>query len=237
MLVELPFRDDQTATVMDIQFSHDLDVALHSVIEPGRAVPMRSYMRDQFNFLGIPTPQRRMVTRPLFTSIEYAEADVLLAYAVELWKREQREYQYAALDLLQMHWKKLGTSDIPSLITLAQEKAWWDTVDGMAGIVSDVLRHGHEGMDVAVEHRSFWIRRLAMLHQLGWRDRVDEDRLFSYALKLAGEKEFFIQKAIGWALRDYARYSPEQVIRFTQANIKRLAPLSYREANKHLKLE
>jgi 3-methyladenine DNA glycosylase AlkD len=79
-----------------------------------------------------------------------------------------------------------------------------------------------------------WVRRIALLHQLGWRDKTDRDRLFSYTLMRAHEKEFFIQKAIGWALRDYARHAPQAVREFISAEKGSLSPLSYREANKHL---
>jgi 3-methyladenine DNA glycosylase AlkD len=79
-----------------------------------------------------------------------------------------------------------------------------------------------------------WVRRIAMLHQLAWRDRVDAQRLFSYALELSDENEFFIQKAIGWALRDYAWHQPETVREFILSEKSRLPPLSFREANRNL---
>ena len=75
-----------------------------------------------------------------------------------------------ALDLLAMHWKALNTEDIPALLELVQEKSWWDTVDALAGIIGDVLRHRHDYMDDALRHHNFWMRRIALLHQLGWRD-------------------------------------------------------------------
>ena len=89
-------------------------------------------------------------------------------------------------------------------------------------------------MDQALLHDDFWMRRIALLHQLGWRGETDTERLYSYCLRLAHEKEFFIQKAIGWALRDYARHDPQAIRRFTEAHRQQLAPLTYREASKHL---
>ena len=89
-------------------------------------------------------------------------------------------------------------------------------------------------MDEAIADPDFWIRRIALLHQLGWREHTDAARLFSYCTALAHEKEFFIQKAIGWALRDYARHAPDAILEFTARNRALLSPLSYREANKHL---
>lgn len=194
---------------------------------------MRSYMRDQFIFLGIPTPQRRAAIQPLLRLIKGAAPGQLMQLAEELWTRPQREYQYVALDMLAVYWRSLDASHLPALLALAQEKSWWDTVDGIAGIVGDVLRHEHHDMDEALQHENFWVRRVAMLHQLGWRQHIDEDRLYAYALALAHEKEFFIQKAIGWALRDHARHDAGSVHAFTDRHRDRLSALSYREANKH----
>jgi 3-methyladenine DNA glycosylase AlkD len=164
------------------------------------------------------------------------DAAALLRLADELWERPEREFQYLALDMLAMHWKQFGLDNIAQLESFALRKSWWDTVDGLAGIIGKVLRYGHEGMDQAVHHDSFWIRRIAMLHQLGWRSKTDEMRLFRYALALSHENEFFIQKAIGWALRDYARHAPDNVSQFLVENRRTLPRLSVREAAKHLLL-
>lgn len=220
---------------MNQQFQFDLDQALLGVASAERARAMRAYMRDQFDFLGVPTPQRRLVLKPMLKQLKGCTPPQLLEYARQLWQRREREYQYVALDMLSMHWKAFSADDLPGLLALAQDKSWWDSVDGCAAIIGDILRYTHEGMDLAVQHNNMWVRRIAILHQLGWREKTDRERLFSYALQLAHEKEFFIQKAIGWALRDYARHDPEAVRRFTQEQQGHLSALSYREANKHLK--
>jgi len=219
---------------MTTDFLKQLDGAIAPAIQPQRAAGMRAYMRDQYDFLGIPTPERRAAAKSLLKQFKGNGADALLKQAQVLWDLPQREYQYIALDLLAMHWKELQVEDITALLVLAQNKSWWDTVDGIAAIVGKVLRGSHSGMDAALDHDNMWVRRIAMLHQLGWRDNTDQHRLFSYALKLAHEKEFFIQKAIGWALRDYARHSPNEVRTFTLSEKSRLSALSYREANRHL---
>jgi 3-methyladenine DNA glycosylase AlkD len=216
----------------------DLLAALHAVLaplaDPARAPAMRAYMRDQFDYLGIPTPQRRFAAKPMLREFKGDAPEILLQCASELWEQPLREYQYIAIDLLAMHWKQLDVTHLSALFSLVQRKSWWDTVDGLAGIVSDVLRHRHDGMDDALNHNNFWMRRIALLHQLGWRDKTDADRLYAYCLALAHEKEFFIQKAVGWALRDYARHAPDEVRDFTQRHQARLSALSFREANKHL---
>ena len=194
---------------------------------------MAAYMRDQFEFLGIGTPTRRAATKPLYQGLKSHSADELIGLAQILWRFPEREYQYAAIDLLAMHSNKLDAAHVPILMELVQSKSWWDTVDALASVIGKVLRYGHDGMDQAIVHQNMWARRVAILHQLGWHDKTDEALLFSYSLQCAHEKEFFIQKAIGWALRDYARHDPQAVREFTVAKKATLSPLSYREANKH----
>lgn len=214
--------------------TQDIISALAPLADPARAPAMRAYMREQFDFLGIPTPMRRAAIRPVSRSMRSAPAADLIALARELWSLPQREYQYAALDILAQNWRALSSSELPELIALARNKSWWDSVDAVAAIVGDVLRGGHELMDGALADPDFWVRRIALLHQLGWRERTDEGRLFRYALSCAHEREFFIQKAIGWALRDYAWHAPEAVRTFLTGPGNALAPLSRREAGKHL---
>ena len=218
----------------------ELKIALEAVAEPGRAAPMQAYMRDQFVFLGVAAPQRRLAVKALLANLRGVGADVLLEHAQLLWQQPQREYRHVALDMLALHRRQLGVEHLPALLGLARQRAWWDSVDGMAGIVGDVLQaelrrrgDGHAHMDAALQHEDFWLRRIAMLHQLGWRADTDAGWLFDAALALAHEEEFFIRKAIGWALRDYARHAPAEVLAFATEHRLQLSPLSYREALKH----
>ncbi|MBV8633409.1 MAG: DNA alkylation repair protein [Burkholderiaceae bacterium] len=215
-------------------FQNELDALLRPVVQSGRAPAMRAYMRDQFEFMGIATPDRRAAAKALLKRYKGASAEMLLATAQSLWELPQREYQYVALDLLAMHYRALGPEHIPVLLEFVQRKSWWDTVDGLAAIIGDILNGRHDHMDGAINHQDFWVRRIAILHQLGWREKVDAQRLFNYALSQGHEKEFFIQKAIGWALRDYARHAPDLIRDFVATNKNRLAPLTVREAAKHL---
>ncbi|MDO8071411.1 DNA alkylation repair protein [Janthinobacterium sp. SUN176] len=218
----------------------ELKAALEAVAEPGRAGPMQAYMRDQFVFLGVAAPQRRLAARGLLAGLQGIGADALLEHAQLLWQQPEREYQHVALDMLALHRRQLGIEHLPALLALARQRAWWDSVDGMAGIVGEVLQaerqrggDGHAHMEAALRHDDFWLRRIAMLHQLGWRAETDAAWLFGAALALAHEDEFFIRKAIGWALRDYARHAPEAVTAFADAHRQQLSALSYREALKH----
>ncbi|WP_460533022.1 DNA alkylation repair protein [Chitinimonas naiadis] len=222
-------------------FVDQVQALLRPVADPQRAGPMRAYMREQFPFLGLPTPVRRATLRPLLKAQTGADAAALLRHAAALWALPEREYQYVAVDLLARHWKRLGMDDIDALLALVQQKSWWDTVDGLAGVVGDIVHaaslvdtNAQGSMDVALHHPNLWVRRIAMLHQLGWRADVDEQRLFHYARVLAPEPNFFIRKAIGWALRDYAHHAPATVRDFLAQQRALLSPLSLREAGKHL---
>jgi 3-methyladenine DNA glycosylase AlkD len=227
--------------VRGTEFTQQIVATLAPLAQAERALEMRRYMREKFDFLGIPMPERRRATNPLVRSFPAADSADILSSARRLWLLPQREYQYVAVDLLARHWKCLGPQDLPDLLQLAQRKSWWDSVDGLAGVVGDLVRRErvvepkyHQEMDRAIRADNLWVRRIAMLHQLGWRGETDTARLFSYATRLAPEGDFFIQKAIGWALRDYAKHDGRAVQSFLEKMRGRLSTLSHREAARHL---
>ncbi|MGB2901805.1 MAG: DNA alkylation repair protein [Candidatus Dechloromonas phosphoritropha] len=228
----------QAATTPE-QLVAQIQHTLSALADPARAASMRAYLRDQFRFLGIPTPARRAALSPLL-KVDFDQKRLLTA-ADQLWRLPEREYRYAAIDLLARHVGRLGLSAVAPMLALAQREPWWETVDGLAGIVGDVLRAARRNdpdaqvtMDTALLHECLWVRRIAMIHQLGWRLETDSGRLFAYAETLAPEGDFFIRKAIGWALRDYARWQPQQVRNFVAAIGGRLLPLSAREATRRI---
>jgi len=224
---------------MPEQLAAQIQHTLVALADPARAVAMRAYLRGQFPFLGIPTPARRAALKPLLKAD--FDRNRLLTVADVLWRLPEREYRYAAIDLLARHVGRLDLSAVAPLLALAQREPWWETVDGLAGIVGDVVRAARRNdpdaqatMDAALRHDCLWVRRIAMIHQLGWRLDTDTTRLFAYAEALAPEGDFFIRKAIGWALRDYARWNPQAVRDFVTAMGERLSPLSAREATRRI---
>lgn len=226
---------------MQVETYYDqIQIAFTAQANPENANAMRSYMRDQFSFLGIKTPLRRALIKDLGkVNFDYRQLEQLVR---SLWRLPQREYQYAAIDLLATHKKKVDVSQLSSwlnfMLSLAQEKSWWDSVDGLAAVAGDILfanrtQQSQLHMDSVLRHPNMWVRRIAMTHQLGWRLQTDQERLFGYAKELAHEEDFFIRKAIGWALRDYARWQPEAVGEFVEEHRAQLSNLSVREALKH----
>ncbi len=217
-----------------------IDSALRPLADAQQALPMRAYMLDQFAFLGVRAAPRRQALRGLPRLNTWTAHD-LLALADKLWAAPEREFQYVAVDLLSKYHRQLGMDSVAQLLELVQRKSWWDTVDALAGVVGDIVlraratdAHAQRAMDECLVHPHLWVRRIAMLHQLGWKAQTDQERLFRYALALSGETDFFIRKAIGWALRDHARSQPEAVRRFLENHANQFSGLTRREAGKHL---
>jgi 3-methyladenine DNA glycosylase AlkD len=214
-------------------FAASIQDALHPLADAGRAQAMAAYMKGKFAFLGIQTPARRQAALPIMRAFTGNPVDA----ARELWALPEREYQYVAVDLLRRQNQRLTASDLPALEVLVQDKSWWDTVDGLAPTIGAIVARDPQlvsRMDALIRGPDFWLRRVALLHQLDWKENTDEARLFDYCLHCAGEREFFIRKAIGWALRQYARTNPAAVRHFLDTHRAKLSGLSFREAAKHL---
>jgi 3-methyladenine DNA glycosylase AlkD len=224
------------------QFVLSVQRVLTPLADASKAEQMKTYLLDQFDFLGLPAPVRRQAIKDLGQVVWSSSDDVLLA-AELLWQKPQREYRYTAVDLLRKHSALLHVSHLPVLQTMLLREPWWETVDGLSAVIAEVMHvtvkqkpNEAKVMDAWLKHPSFWVRRSAMLHQLGWRFDTDTPRLFGYAQQLAEEKEFFIRKAIGWALRDYARWNPQAVTDFLVQHRTHMSGLTVREAAKHLTL-
>ena len=219
------------------RFHREVRAALRSLKNAERAAGMRAYMRNQFEYLGVSMPDHRAAVAPLVKRFSPADAAELRMAADGLWQLPEREYQYVATGLLGRHQAILTLDDLPWLLGLVQSKSWWDTVDSLVKTIGPVVRRagakGKRAMDAAIKHDNFWVRRIAMLHQLGLRDEVDTERLFRYAELLAAEREFFIRKAIGWALRDYAWHDWQAVEKFLKSSRAGFSGLTMREARKN----
>jgi len=218
-------------------FCRAVELVLTPLGNAERAAGMQAYMRGQFHYLGLSAPELRRAGAPLIRSFEPATPTHLRAAADALWRMREREFQYVAIGLLAHHAAALSVTDLEWVLELAQQKPWWDTVDSLAKVVGRVVRNekskGQKLMDRAVRADDLWVRRIAMIHQLGWRGDTDTARLFSYAKRLAPETEFFIRKAIGWALREHAKHDWRAVEEFLLAEGDRIPNLSRREASKH----
>lgn len=202
--------------------------------DPVRAAAMSAYMRNLFPFVGIPSPQRSALQREALAGLPRLSEAELAEIAVALWALPEREYQYAALGLLERADKALTPAFLPTARTLVESKSWWDTVDTLAShVVGGIVLRNPElrsEMDRWIEDEDFWVARVAILHQLRHKSATDSGRLFAYCERRAGDTEFFIRKAIGWALREYSKTDAPAVREFVARHEATLSGLSKREA-------
>ncbi|MFJ3673171.1 DNA alkylation repair protein [Streptomyces sp. NPDC090106] len=206
--------------------------------DPARAAPMRAYMKDVAPFLGLTAPVRRTLSRTVLAGTPRPDERDCTAVALRCWRLPEREYQYFAVDLLRRHARVLSSGFLPVARHLVSTVPWWDTVDLLAAHVVGALVEADPAlktdMDVWIGDDDLWIARTALLHQLRSKDRTDTERLFAYCVRQSGHPDFFIRKAIGWALREYAKTDPEAVREFLAREKGRFAPLSVREALKNI---
>ena len=219
---------------MSNNFIDQIEHNLKSVANSNIAAAKAQYMKNLFPFLGISFATRRDIVKDAMRNISNLDITLILDSIKILWNKEHREYQYVALDILK------ALEHINFLLELVKQKSWWDSVDELAKIINKIIYNNIKEIeqcqkltDEAIMHPNLWIRRVAILHQLGWKNETNTELLFHYILLTAHEKDFFIRKAIGWALRDYAKHNRQAVYEFADANKKILSGLSYREATKH----
>ena len=200
------------------------------------AVSMERYMQDKFRFLGVRGATRTEIYKKYFP--EARKSKVIDWNFIETcWNKEEREFQYVVVYYLKAMQKFLKREDISRLKYLIVTKSWWDTVDLLAKVVGSLVIR-IEGYDQIMlewsKDSNIWLRRVAILHQLSFKEKVDEIILDKILVNNLGDSEFFINKAIGWALRDYSKSNPEWVTKFIEKNRENMANLSLREASKYL---
>jgi 3-methyladenine DNA glycosylase AlkD len=206
--------------------------------DPARAAQMAAYMKGIAPFLGVTSPDRRTATRDWIRAFDPGQdAGPLLDAARALVGAPEREYAYVALDLVRRHERTLPATALPQLRAVALVRPWWDTVDAWATTIGRCgLRHGEWDAEVAgwAFDPDLWVRRIAVVFQVGRRDRADLDVLVAVCRANLADPDFFIRKGIGWALRDAARSHPDEVRAFVAAHREQMSGLTLREATKHL---
>lgn len=206
--------------------------------DPVRAAGARAYMKDVAPFLGIPTPERRALSRAVLKGTPRPDEADCTAIALRCWELPEREYHYFAVDYLRRHVGRCSSGFLPVTRHLITTVSWWDTVDALAAhVVGGLVAADPKltaDMDAWIVDDDLWVARTALLHQLRYKDHTDTRRLFAYCLRQSGHTDFFIRKAIGWCLREYAKTDPEAVREFLARERGRFAPLSVREALKNI---
>jgi len=215
-----------------------LEAAFVAQADPARAVGARAYMREQFDFYGIPAPVQQRIAREATAALPVPTERDVVGVARACWRKAEREWQYFGCWYLRRHIRGRSAGMLAHVEPLITAKSWWDTVDSLAGhtVGGLVAQHAElaSTMDEWIASDNIWLARTAILHQLGYKSRTDPDRLFAYSLRRASDREFFIRKAIGWALREYSKTDATAVRSFVRSNADTLAPLSRKEALKWL---
>ena len=197
-----------------------------------------AYMRNQFDFLGIKTPLRREMSKGFLAQSKNLSERELVSLCKDLWAQPEREFQYVACDVLAKNARRLSPGyvkrEAPWFI---KNKSWWDSVDSVRKSIEVVVSSNPElksEMEKWITSSNIWMVRSALIHQLTLGERTDAQLLFRFCEIQAQEKEFFIAKAVGWALRSYSYFDPKAVKKFVKDHPE-LSPLAKREGLKAIK--
>lgn len=219
-----------------MQYVAPLTALFEANANPTEAVGMEKYMRNQFPFFGIKSPLRRTLIKQFVTQNGLPAPEQLPELVEYLWQLPQRDYQYAALDIAEQMQKKQKTNEsfTDLLVYMITTRSWWDTVDATHKMVGIQMQRYPQQLNTYtldwIESRNIWLIRMAIIFQLSYKRNTNQTLLFDYICRQTHHKDFFVQKAIGWALRQYSYINPAAVQQFIEQTP--LAPLSIREGLK-----
>ncbi|SUN77608.1 DNA alkylation repair protein [Streptococcus macacae NCTC 11558] len=198
---------------------------------------MAAYMQNRFSFLGLAQPKRRALAKEWFKEAKKRKI-IDWDFVDQCWSLPEREFQYLACDYLRALQSFLIEDDLPHLKQLVITKSWWDTVDSLARTIGSINYPSpivdQEMLELSVAD-NIWLRRIAINHQLLRKEQMNTDLLSKIIVNNLNQTEFFINKAIGWILRDYSKTNPAWVKTFIKSHKENMAKLSIKEASKYLK--
>ena len=201
-----------------------------------QAQKMSKYMLNKFEYIGIKTQERREIFKNFFKKYKNEEK-IDWEFVNKCWENKHREFQYIAADYLKNMKDKLTIDDIPKFKRLILEKSWWDTIDNLDMTIGALALKDSNVNKILLEwslDENIWLKRIAIDHQLLRKEKTNTELLEKILKNNLGQAEFFINKAIGWALRDYSKTNPEWVKNFIEKNRENMAKLSIKEASKYL---
>ncbi len=215
------------------EYLHDLVVAFEREADPEKAVKMKQYMRNKFDFYGINSPDRKKIYKEFKSTnglIPEPQKDDIVKWC---WNADQREYQMFAMEFLGKTVKKEHEEIIRLYEYMIINKSWWDTIDYIAANLVGIYFSLYHSNIVPFTEKwmssgNIWLQRTCLLFQLKYKSGLNTELLHSFINRLSGSKEFFIQKAIGWILREYSKTDSEFVTDYVSKN--KLPKLSEREA-------
>lgn len=201
-----------------------------------RAAAMAAYQKNQFEFYGIPAPQRRKIYADFLKAEKKIKA-IDWEFLDACYADPHREFQYLAYDYLLRMQDYLVYEDVVKIKDYVLTKSWWDTIDFLTKLLGSLGTRDERIKPLMLawsKNDNIWIRRTAIEHQLGLKGQTDTDLLAEIIVNCLGSDEFFINKAIGWSLRDYSKTNPDWVRDFIWQHEEQMAKLSIREASKYL---
>lgn len=200
-------------------------------------LPMEKYMRNRYSFAGVKAPIRREQSKEIILKSKEVSLNQLFSWVDELYSRDEREYQNVAIDMCEANINRLSWNELEEYAQFISKKAWWDTVDAWRKIYGIYIKKNPKEktkvFDFFFGHEDFWMRRVAITLQLMEREQTNLDLLTKAIMFDLTTDEFFIQKAIGWSLRQYGKINEEWVVTFTEKI--ELTPFAKKEALKLIK--
>lgn len=206
---------------------------------PVNVASMEAYMKNKFSFKGVKAPERKQQAKEFIKQSKNLSRSKRIDLIHQLYAKKEREYQYLAIDICEANAKKMIFEELVTYTSLIEEKSWWDTVDAWRKIYGIHIKAYPENKErvflLFYQHPNFWMRRVSIILQLSEKENTDTlllEKSIKYDLQT---DEFFIQKAIGWSLRQYSKSNPEWVSDFV--NQTKLSPLAKREALKQISMK
>ncbi|WP_025642087.1 DNA alkylation repair protein [Schnuerera ultunensis] len=200
-----------------------------------QAIPMAKYMKNKFPFLGLKKPERNGLSKELL-KVKRKDTNIDWNFVFKCYDMPEREFQYLAIDYMEKVKKLFTPDDMGNIERLLTTKSWWDSVDAINRIVGHVAMEYPEVkkdyLTKWIESNNIWLNRVSIIFQLKYKEKTDTQFLSKAILSNSETNDFFINKAIGWALREYSKTNKEWVKNFIHKNT--LHPLSVREGSKYL---
>ena len=214
---------------------NDIFVEFKKLKNDKKAIEMSAYMKNQFAFLGISASPRKEIENKIFKSV--AKENIDFKFTDKCYQNKYREFQYTAIDYLNFKKEYLNISHIEILKNYILTKSWWDTIDHLDTIVGDIALRDERVNEILLNwslDENIWIRRVAIDHQILRKEKTNTELLEQIIINNFNQKEFFINKAIGWSLRDYSKTNPKWVRDFIKRHKNSMNNLSIREASKYI---
>jgi 3-methyladenine DNA glycosylase AlkD len=221
-----------------MSFTKDLIISFEVHANPEYAAQMKAYLRNKFELYGIKTKFRRELLKEVVANNKEEVHNNIRGISKELFTSNFRELQHCGVEIFEKYLRKsYQKDDIKQIEFFITTNSWWDTVDFIAKqILGTYLKQFPNEIDAVISKfstsKNMWLNRSAILFQLGYKEQTDEALFYKLCLAHRHSEEFFIQKAIGWALREYGKTNPQSVLQFVRSNA--LKPLSEREAIRNI---